>query len=131
MCSHFRGCLAGLRGLLQVPTWTAECTHQPRKSCTPSLSAGSLASEQHEKRRNQSNQIQTEMLDSVIKVNMCRGKVAFSAAISCGSYNMCFNAVLHFVDGDTGCFRCFGFAQHSAAHDKGDFVAQSMLDAVL
>lgn len=32
---------------------------------------------------------------------MC--KVAFSAAISCGSNNMCFNAVLHFVDGNTEC----------------------------
>lgn len=35
--------------------------HQPRKSCIPSLSAESLASEQHEKKR--CFRIQTEMLD--------------------------------------------------------------------
>lgn len=112
-----------------MPMWSAECTHQSRKNWTPSLSAESLASEQHEKKEVFSDPNRNVELSYNVKLS--RGKVPFYGAISCGSYNMCFNAVLHFVDGDTECFRCFGFAQHSTAHDKGDFVSQALSDAVL
>lgn len=72
-------------------------------------------------------------------VKMCRDKVAFSAASSHGSYNICFNTVICFVGGNifslqnvsfSGGF-FFGFIQCSTVHGKGDFVSQIPLNTVL